>query len=101
MPRFLVIYYAGEMASDAASVADARRAFMHWAELAGPALADVGSPVRSTLAIGANGVRDRVPGEPPLGWSVLEAADRDMALQLLQRHPFLSLGGTLHISDPV
>jgi hypothetical protein len=39
MPRFLVTYYAGDMASDAASITDARRAFVHWAELAGQALA--------------------------------------------------------------
>ncbi|HKD88443.1 MAG TPA: hypothetical protein VKB62_07940 [Streptosporangiaceae bacterium] len=101
MPRFLVTYYAGDMASDPASIADARRAFMRWAEQAGPVLADAGTPVRGTLTIGAEGVLDRIPGEPLLGWSVLDAADRDAALQLVQHHPFLSLGGTLQISDPV
>jgi hypothetical protein len=101
MPRFLVTYYAGNMAPDAASIATARRAFLQWAELAGPALADIGTPVRVTLTVGADGVHDRVPDEPLLGWSVLEAADRDAALHLAQRHPFLSLGGTLQISDPV
>ncbi len=60
MARILVAYHAGEMAPDVASVADARRAFVRWAELAGPA-----------------------------------------ALCVVRRHPFLSLGGTLQISDPV
>jgi hypothetical protein len=101
MPRFLVTYYAGDMASDPASIANARRAFTHWAEQAGAALADVGTPVRATLTIGADGVLDRSPGEPLLGWSVLDAADRDAALHLVQHHPFLSLGATLQISDPV
>jgi hypothetical protein len=101
MARFLVTFYAGDMACDAASIADARRAFVQWAELAGPALADVGTPVRAAVTIAADGVRDRMPGEPLLGWSVLEAADRDAAVRLVRDHPFLSLGGILQVSDPV
>ncbi|MGO8957519.1 MAG: hypothetical protein ACLQFR_09150 [Streptosporangiaceae bacterium] len=101
MARFLVTYYAGAMPSDAATIADARRAFVHWAELAGPALADVGTPVLASVTIGAGGVRDQAPGDPLMGWSVLEAADRDAAVRLAQDHPFLRLGGILQVSDPV
>ncbi len=101
MARFLITYYAGAMAFDAASIADARRAFVHWAELAGPALADVGTPVRKSVTIDADGVRNQPPGEALMGWSVLEAADRDAAVRLVRDHPFLSLGGILQVSDPV
>ena len=101
MARFLVTYYAGDMASDAASIADARRAFVRWAERAGAALADVGTPVRAAVTLAADGARDRIPGEPLVGWSVLETTDREAAVRLVQDHPFLSLGGILQVSDPV
>jgi hypothetical protein len=101
MARFLVTYYAGDMRSDPDSIADARRAFIRWAEQAGPALAEVGAPVRSAMTIGPAGVRDKIAGQPLMGWSVLEAADSDAAVRLLQAHPFISRGAILQISEPV
>lgn len=101
MPRYLVTYYAGHMPSDPAAIADARRAFIRWAEQAGPALADVGAPVRSAMTVGTNGGAAPVPGESLMGWSVIEAADSDAAVRLMQDHPFISRGGVLQISEPV
>jgi hypothetical protein len=101
MRRFLITYYAGDMPSDPVSIADARRAFVQWADLAGPALADVGTPVRAAVTIGADGVHDRMPGEPLMGWSILEAANRDAAVMLVRDHPFLSAGGILQVSESI
>ena len=101
MARFLVTYYAGDMPSDAVSIADARGAFMRWAEKVGPALADVGPPVRSATTIAGEGARAGVASEPFMGWSVIEAADSAAAVQLVQDHPFVSRGGVLQISEPV
>jgi len=36
-----------------------------------------------------------------MGWSVIEAADRDAAARLLQDHPFISRGAVLRIIEPV
>jgi hypothetical protein len=101
MARFLVTYYAGDMRSDPASIADARRAFTRWAEQAGPALAEVGAPARSTMTISADGTRDAIAGPLLMGWSVIEAADSDAAVRLVQDHPFISRGGILQIIEPV
>ncbi len=101
MARFLVTYYAGDMPSDPVSIADARRAFVRWAEQAGPALADVGTPVRSATTLGGDGPRDGLPGQQLLGWSVIEAADNHAAVQLVQNHPFISRGGIVQVSEPV
>ena len=101
MARFLITYYAGDMPTDPDSIADARRAFIRWAEHAGPALAEVGAPVRSAMTIGADGAQDAFAGQPLMGWSVIEAADSDAAVGLVQDHPFISRGGILQISEPV
>jgi hypothetical protein len=101
MARFLVTYHAGDMPSDPASVADARDAFMRWAAKTGTALADMGEPVRSAFTVTSDGARDRTIPGPFMGWSVIEAADSDAAVRLLQDHPFISRGGVLRISEPV
>jgi hypothetical protein len=101
MARFLVTYHTGDMPSDPASIDDARRAFTRWAEQTGPALAEVGTPVRSAITIGAGGARNAVAGEPLMGWSVIEAADSDAAVRLVHDHPFISRGGILQISEPM
>jgi hypothetical protein len=101
MPRFLVTYYAGDMPSDPASIADARCAFIRWAGKVGPALADVDAPVRSARALAREGARDGAAGEPLMGWSVIEAADSEAAVRLVHDHPFISRGGVLEINEPV
>lgn len=89
------------MQSDPVSIADARRAFVQWAEQAGPALADIGAPVRSSTTIAADSARDGVAGEPLMGWSIIEAADHDGAIQFVRNHPFLSRGGIVQVSEPI
>ena len=101
MARFLVLYQAGEMTSDQASVAEARDAFRRWAAKTGAALADLGEPVRSAVTVTREGAGDRTVPGPFLGWSVIEAADSDGAARLLQDHPFISRGGVLRIIEPV
>lgn len=101
MAKFLITYYAADMPSDPESIADTRRAFMRWAEQAGPALAEIGAPVRSARTIGAEGAQDAVAAQPLMGWSMIEAADTDAAVRLVQDHPFISRGGILQISEPV
>jgi hypothetical protein len=101
MAKFLITYYAGDMPSDPDSIASARRAFMRWPEQAGPALAEVGTPVRAAMTIGADSARNAVDQPPLMGWSVIEAADRHAAVRLMRDHPFISRGGILQISEPV
>jgi hypothetical protein len=101
MTRFLITYYAGRMPSDPDSIASARCAFMRWAEQAGPALAEAGAPIRSATTIGAGSATGAADREPLMGWSVIEVTDRDAAIRLMRDHPFIALGGTLLINEPV
>jgi hypothetical protein len=36
-----------------------------------------------------------------MGWSVIEAADREAAVRIVRDHPFISRGGILQVSEPV
>jgi len=101
MPRFLVTYYAGDMPQDPESIARARRAFTQWATKTGAVLADSGTPIRSLTTISSDGIHNRAPGEPFMGWSVLETEDGNTAVRLLGDHPFISLGGILQLSEPI
>lgn len=101
MARFLVTYHAGSMALDAASVAAARAEFARWAGQVGAALYDPGGPVRSARIVTGDGVRDGWLEGPLMGWSVIEAVDRDAAVRLLRGHPFVSRGCTLQVSESV
>jgi len=101
MGRFLVTYHAAGMPQDPESVAAARMAFVEWAGKAGRALADPGAPVRSALVMPGDGLQDGWVSPAFLGWSVIEAADRNEAVHVVEDHPFLSLGCTLQISEPI
>jgi hypothetical protein len=101
MARFLVTYYAGDMPHDRRAVTQVRLAFSQWAEKTGPALADLGSPIRSVTTISATGVHNGPAAGPFMGWSVIEAGSREAAAGILQDHPFINHGGMLQLSEPV
>ena len=101
MAKFLVTFHQGEMAQDPESVSRARHALVEWAAMTGPTLVDAGAPVRSTATLTRNGVHDEDVGSRFLGWSVIDAADRNAAVLVLQDHPLLRLGAVLQISEPV
>ena len=101
MAKFLVTFHRGNMAQDPESVSHARHALVQWAAMTGPALVDVGAPIRSTATLTRDGIRDDDAVSPFLGWSVIDATDRNAAVLLLQDHPLLRLGALLQISEPV
>jgi hypothetical protein len=99
--KFLVTFHSGDMAQDRELVAQARLALVQWAAMTGPALVDAGAPVRSTATLTREGIQDGDGARPFLGWSVIDATDRNAAVLLLQDHPLLRLGAWLQISEPV
>jgi len=99
LAKYLVTYHAAGMPQDPESVAAARMAFVQWAAKAGMALADPGAPIRSVLVMSGDGSRNGWVAPPFLGWSVIEARDRNEAVRVLQGNPLLGLGCTLQISE--
>jgi YCII-related domain len=96
--KFLVLYRADRSAADqmAGATAEEQRAgmdeWMAWANQAGSAIVDLGSPVQAVAATTAS-------GDPIGGFSILQA-DSDEALQaVLQGHPHTGHGGTIEILE--
>jgi len=101
MARFLVTYHAGDMPHDPQEMAHVRHALIQWAQKAGPALADFGSPIRSATTISSSGIHDGPAAGPFMGWSVIEAGNPAAAVRIVQAHPFIGYGGMLQLSEPV
>jgi hypothetical protein len=97
MPKFLVTYHgAGAPAPEEAKQAMA--AFMAWAQSAGEALVDPGAPLGPAKTVSSGGVADGAADGPMGGYSILEVADLDSAVNLVKEHPFVLRGGSLQVS---
>jgi hypothetical protein len=69
-----------------------------WASSAGAALLDPGAPPGPAKTVSAGSVADGVADGPLNGYSILQAADLDSAVDLVRNHPFVSSGGSLQVS---
>ncbi|HYK66586.1 MAG TPA: hypothetical protein VEV45_01475 [Streptosporangiaceae bacterium] len=101
MAKFLVIFHRGDMPQDRQSVAEARQALGQWEDKNSFALIDAGAPIRSTVTLGRDGLVDGEVACSYLGWSVIDARDRNTAVRLLQNHPLIQRGARLQINEPV
>jgi len=99
--RFLITFHPSQMPQDAQGVADARQAIARWANQAGSALDDLGSPVRSVIVISRDGVHEGHSSEALLGWSIVQAVDARQAARLLRDHPLVQRGCLALIHEPV
>jgi hypothetical protein len=96
MSRFIVLYTGDQPAADrmAAGTPEEQAAgmleWMAWAQRAGDAIVDLGTPLTAASA-GAN------PGLG--GYSILEAASADAVQALLAGHPHTSTGGTIDVYE--
>jgi hypothetical protein len=100
VPKFLVTYH-GPGAPSPGEAQQAMAAFMAWAQSAGSALADPGAPLGPRKTVSSGSVADGAADGPAGGYSILEAADLDSAVDLVRDHPFISRGGSLEVSQTV
>ena len=63
-------------------------AWMAWAERAGDAVVDLGTPLEVVDAGGDS-------GDPIGGYSILQAESSEALAKVLQGHPHLAMGGTI------
>lgn len=96
MAKFLVTYHGGGMPSDPAQAQQAVKAFGDWLARAGKAVVDPGAPVREVAQVGKH-----LPAAGIGGYSVIEAASKDEAVEVLKSHPFVARGGTLQVHEAV
>ena len=101
MPRFLVTYHGGGMPESEEERQQAMAAFGAWVGATGKALVDPGAPLGPSRTVSAGSVTDGRAAEPFNGYSVLEAADLDAAVDLVRSHPYVERGGSLQVSEAV
>ena len=101
MPRFLVTYHGGGMPESEEGRQQAMAAFGAWISATGQALADPGAPLGPSRTVSASSVTDGAAPGPFNGYSILEAADLDTALDLVRSHPYVERGGSLQVSEAV
>jgi hypothetical protein len=102
--KFMVLYRSSvpaqeQMASAAPDQAqEGMEMWMRWAEKAGPAVLDLGSPLGSSRLVPSSA--DAQTGTPIGGFSILEADSTDDVATLLEDHPHLQApGGVIEVLD--
>ncbi|MBO9617795.1 MAG: hypothetical protein J7539_02060 [Niabella sp.] len=94
MKKYLVLYKAPVSASKrmaevpAEQQAEGMKAWMTWAQNCGDKLSDLGQPLANGINIISGAAAESAESEIG-GFSILQAADREEALQLLKNHPHL------------
>lgn len=98
MAKYMVLYRASveateQMASGSPEQAQEGMAmWMKWAEKAGPALVDLGSPIGKSQTLPTSGADT---GVPVCGFSILEADSAEAITSLLEEHPHLHAPGAV------
>jgi hypothetical protein len=102
MTKYMILYRAPvsareQMAAGTPEQAEAgMKAWMEWAENAGPAIVDLGSPLAAVIDAGTP-----VPAEGHVigGYSILEAESPADLSKVLAGHPHLQWGGTIEVHE--
>ena len=102
MPRFLVTYHGGSgMPESEEGRQQVNAAFGAWADATGKALVDPGAVLGASRTVSTGSVTNGAAEGPANGYSILDAADLDSAVDLVRAHPFVGRGGSLQVSEAV
>lgn len=94
MTKYLVLYRSKMTASEQMAQSTPEQAqagmeaWMSWAEQAGDAIVDLGSPLAVVEAGGDS-------GDPIGGYSIFQAESHEALAKVLHGHPHLAMGGTI------
>src|SRR3954463_10676882 len=98
MTRFLVLYRARTTAAEQMAAGTPEQAqagmdaWMTWAQRAGDAVVDLGSPL-SVVVPGGDA------GDPVGGYSIMQADDADALGKVLDGHPHAAMGGRIEVLE--
>lgn len=102
MPKFVFAYHGGSMPESPEEGQKVMAAWGAWFENLGAAIADPGAPVGMSKTVSADGVADNGGANPLSGYTVVEAADMDAAIEMAKGCPMLEGGsGTVEVAEVV
>jgi hypothetical protein len=98
MPNYVVMYNAPVSAAaqiesnDPDMAAAVMQAWNDWSARAGSGIVDLGTPLANSRRVTSGGAAEA--GTEVAGYSILQAADIDSAVALLDGHPHLQMPGS-------
>ena len=100
MAKFLFIYHApttpeDNTPSDPAEMEKVMGDWMAWAGRVGDGMVDFGTPLAGGTRVGPDGTSPST--REVVGYSLIEAADKEAALALARSHPHLNMPGGCEI----
>jgi YCII-related domain len=102
MPTYLITYHGGPgMPNDPEAVQQMVAAFQAWVAEVGDAMRDPGAPLAGAKTVTADSEQDGQAKAAIGGYTIIEAATLDDAVQHVRSHPFLTRGGSLQVSESV
>lgn len=99
MAKFVFAFHGGGMPETPEEGEKVMAAWGAWMQGLGAALVNGGAPVGPSKTVHAGGVDDDGGSNPLSGYSVVEAADMDAAIEMAQGCPILQSGGSVEVAQ--
>ena len=99
MPKFMYIYHGGKAPESPEEGAKVMAAWTAWFEGMGASVVDGGNPAGLSKTVSASGVTEDGGANPVSGYSLVNAADHDAAVEMAKGCPILSDGGTVEVAE--
>lgn len=100
MPKFMFIYHGGGRPETPEEGEKVMAKWMTWMESIGADLVDGGNPAGMSKTVTINGVEDNGGSNPVSGYSLVNAADVDAAVEIAKGCPILEGGsGTVEVAE--
>ena len=100
MARYLLAYHGGGMPDSEEESARVMAAWGKWYEGLGAAVADPGNPIGAARTVGPDGsVRDGGGTNPVSGYTIIEAASLDEAVEMSKSCPVLAGGASIEVCE--
>lgn len=92
MPKFMFIYHGGKAPESPEEGAKVMEQWNNWFSSMGDAVVDGGNPAGMSKTVSADGVADDGGANPVSGYSLVNAADINAAVELAKGCPIIGEG---------
>jgi hypothetical protein len=100
MAKYLFVYHGGSTPNAPEEVTQTMQAWGEWFASMGAAVSDPGNPVGLSTTVNSDGsVTHNGGSNPASGYSIVEAASAEAAIEHAQRCPILAAGGSIELAE--
>ena len=99
MPRYAIVYLGGEQPASPEEGQQHFAKYMEWLSALGEAAVSPANPFRTTSTVNPDGSVTAGSSTSMSGYTIIQAATMEAALEIAQACPFLDIGGTLEVSE--